>query len=44
MTIDPFIGIWIGLAATVVTGFVGAWFAGVFDRPRGKKTLDVLAE
>jgi hypothetical protein len=32
MTIDPFVGLLIGVAASVAIGFLGAWFGGVFER------------
>jgi hypothetical protein len=32
MTIDPFVGLLIGLVATVAIGFLGAWFGGAFER------------
>lgn len=44
MTVDPYIGVLIGLAATVATGFLGAWFAGVFDRHPPKAPPNVAAE
>jgi hypothetical protein len=44
MTLDPFAGVLIGLAAWVTVGLFGAWFAGLFDAPPAREQHDIAAE
>lgn len=44
MTLDPFVGVLIGLVAWVAIGLFGAWFAGLFDAFPPRKPHDVAAE
>jgi hypothetical protein len=44
MTIDPFIGVLLGLAGSVVVGLASAWLAGLFDAPPPRNPYDVAAE
>lgn len=39
MSVDPFTGLLIGLAAWVGVGLFGAWFAGLFHRPKKPPTI-----
>lgn len=38
MSVDPYVGVLIGLAAWVAIGVLGGWFAGVFSPPRKTRT------
>jgi|CXWL01.1.fsa_nt_gi hypothetical protein len=44
MSVDPFVGVLIGLAGSVAVGLFGAWFAGLFDKPAPKAPPHVAAE
>lgn len=43
MTVDPFIGLLLGLVGWVLVGLFGAWFAGLFEPP-AKRPTDIAAE
>lgn len=44
MTIDPFVGVLIGLAGWVSVGLFGAWFVGLFEKSEPKSPPHIAAE
>lgn len=44
MTIDPFLGVLIGLVVWVGIGLLGGWFAGLFEKTEPKAPPHIAAE
>ncbi len=44
MSVDPFVGVIIGLVVWVGIGLLGGWFAGLFDKPAPKPPPQVAAK
>lgn len=44
MTIDPFVGVLLGLIGWVAVGLLGGWFAGLFETTPEKEPPSIAAE
>lgn len=44
MTVDPYLGIYIGLAIWVGIALLGGWFAGLFEKTPEKEPTNIAAE